>query len=83
MVNAGVHACARFPMQVVNVLGRSVVVPMASDGPAIEEEIENLLSQGPPVHMLVGPSAIPKNSAGMDPPPQAVMFQPTHPPHII
>ena len=81
VVIAVVRACARFPMQ-VNILERSAVVAMASDGPTIEEEIESVLSQLPPVPMLEGPSAIPKNSAGMDPAPQAVMFPPTHPPHI-
>ena len=82
MVNAGVHACALFFMQVVNVLERSAVLALASDGLPFEEEFENLLTQLPAVPMLEGPSAIPKNSAGMGPAPQAVMFPPTHPPHI-
>ena len=82
MVNAGVHACARFFMQVVNVLERSAVLAMAYDGLPIEEEIENVLSQLPPMPMLEGPSTIPKNSAGMGPAPQAVMFPTTHPTHI-
>ena len=83
MVNAGVHACARFSIQVVNVLERSAVMALGSDGQAFEEEIENLLSQLPPVPMLEGPSAIPKNSAGTGPASQAVMFPPTRPPHIF
>ena len=78
-MNAGVHACALFSIQVVNVLERSAVLAMASDGLPFEEEIENLLSQLPPVPMLEGPSAIRKNSTGMGPPPQAVMFPPTFP----
>ena len=83
MVNAGVHACARFSMQVVNVLERSVVVALASDGPAFEDELENLLMQVPPMPMVEGPSTILKNSTGMGPTPQAVMFPPTHHPISI
>ena len=82
MVNAGVHACARFFMQVVNVLERSAVLAMAYDGLPFEEEMENLLSQLPLVPMLEDSSAIPKNSIGMGPASQAVMFPPTFPPHI-
>ena len=81
-MNAGVHACARFFMQVVNVLERSAVLAMAYDGLPIEEEIENVLLQVPLMPRLEGPSAIPKNSTGMGPAPQAVMFPPTFPPHI-
>ena len=82
VVIAVVHACARFSMQ-VNMLERLVGVAMASDGPTIAEEIESVLSHLPPVPMLEGSSAIPKNSAGMGSAPQAVLFPHTHPPHII
>ena len=81
-MNAGVHACALFSIQVVKVLERSAVLTLASDGLPFEEELENLLTQLPAVPMLEGPSAIPKNSTGMGPAPQAVMFPPTFPPHI-
>ena len=83
VVIAGVHACALFFMQAANEFERSLVESLASGGPMFEEAFEFVSSQLPPVPMLEGPSAIPKNSAGMDPPPQAVMFPPTFPPHII
>ena len=70
-------------MQVVDVLERSVVLSMTEEGPAFEEALEFALLQVPPMPMLEVPSAIPKNSAGMGPVPQAVMFPPTHQPQII
>ena len=52
MVNAGVHACARFFMQAANEFERTAVMALASDGPAFENELENLLLQLPQMPML-------------------------------
>ena len=81
-MNAGVHACARFYMQAANEFERSLVMSMTSGGPIFEGAVEYVLSQLPPMPMLEGPSTIPKNSTGMGPAPQAVMFPPTFPPHV-
>ena len=78
-MNAYVHACARFSMQVVNVLERSTILGLTADGPSFAEAFEYMLMQAPPMPMVEGPTTIPKNSTGMGPTPQAVMFRPTHP----
>ena len=80
-MNAGVHTCACVFIQAANELERSLVVSLTSGGSAFEGAVEYVLSQLPP--MLEGPSAIHKNSIGMGPAPQAVMFPPTRPPHIF
>ena len=81
-MNAGDHACARFSVQVVSEFERSASFALTVDGPEFMSALENVLLQVPVMPMLEGPSAIPKNSAGMGPTPQAVMFPPTHPTHI-
>ena len=81
-MNAGVHAGARYSMQVVNVLERSLVVALTSDGPIFEHACEYVLMQVPPMPVAEGPSTMTKNTTGMGPAPQAVMFPPTHPPHF-
>ena len=82
VVNAGVHAGARYSMQAANELERSLVVSLTSDGPIFEGAVEYVLRQFPPLPVAEGPETIPKNSAGMGPAPRAVMFPPTHPPHF-
>ena len=79
MVNAGVHACARLPMQAPNEFERSAIMALASDGPAFEDALEYMLMQVPPLPKVEGPSTIPKISTGMGPTPQAVMFPPPSP----
>ena len=81
-MNAGVHACALFFMQAANEFERSQVETLASCGPMFDGAFEFVSIQLPPMPAAEGPSAIPKNSTGTGPAPQAVMFPPTHPPHI-
>ena len=81
-MNAGVHAGAPYSMQAANEIERSLVVSLTSGGSIFVEAVEYVLRQFPPLPVGEGPSTIPKNSTGMGPAPQAVMFPPTHPPHI-
>ena len=71
-----------FLMQVMSEFERSASFALTVDGPEFMSALENVLLQVPPVPMLKGPSAIPKNSTGTGLAPQAVMFPATHPPHI-
>ena len=82
VVNAGDHARARFPMQTMSEFERSSSFALTVDGPEFMA-LENVLLQVPLMPRLEGPSAIPKNSTGMGPAPQAVMLPPTRPPHIF
>ena len=81
-MNAGVHAGARYSMQAASEFERSLAVALTSDGPIFEDAFEYVLMQMPPMPVVEGPSTIPKNTAGMGPAPQAVMFPPTQPPHF-
>ena len=71
-----------FLMQVMSEFERSASFALTVDGPEFMSALENVLLQVPPVTMLEGPSAIPKNSTRTGPAPQSVMFPPTFPPHI-
>ena len=76
------NAGARYYIQVVNEFELSVVVALASDGPAFEDALEYVLMQVPPMPAAEGLSTIPKNSTGMGPTPQTVMFPPPQPLHF-
>ena len=69
-------------MQAVNEFERSAILALTAEGPVFDEPLEYVLVQVPPMPVIEGPSTIPKNTVGMGPAPQAVMFPPSQPPHF-
>ena len=62
LVNAGVHAGARYCMQAANEFERSLVVALTYDGPIFEEAVDNVMRQVPSMPVVEGSSTIPKNT---------------------